>query len=316
MGWIFEWIAGWFWILFFGMTGWMDNVRISVWIWAAMQRSAWLETTSTHRRRFHKGGESFFFELLACFPFYVAPSVFLREGESIFEFSRWMRFATHPRGRSSRRLCRTSIARSLAPSCEPTVGEFMWSHRVIAAIREFMWSHQATVWAIYMGNHMSLGNPGGCSGPVRVNLCSCFAEPYLHHEEAICVKPNPPKLLPINHCCHKNAFLFSLLQKFPPIFVNNKSAKDMHCKEYIMGFSNKNSWNRNMRLDTGNSLFAILCWRVAGEPMLFARGSSSWAFVRPIAEYRWGRARIPALLLKTISTMADKCNPTLVSFWR
>ena len=37
-----------------------------------------------------------------------------------------------------------------------------------------------------------------------------------------------------------------------------------------------------------NCLFAILCWQVAGEPMLFARGSSSWAFVRPIAEYRWG----------------------------
>ena len=177
--------------------------------------------------------------------------------------------------------------------------------------------YEQSIWAIHQ---KILGNPGGCSGPVRVNLCSCFAEPHLHHEEAICVKPNPPKLLPINHCCHKNAFLFSLLQKFPPIFVNNKSAKDMHCKEYIMGFSNKNSWNRNMRLDTGcffrNSLFAILCWQVAREPMLFARGSSSWAFVRPIAEYRWGGACVPALLLKTISTMADKCNPTLFSFWR
>ena len=176
------------------MTGWMDNVRISVWIWAAMQRSAWLATTSPHRRRFHKGGESFFFKLLACFPFYVAPSVFLREGESIFEFSRWMRFATHPRGRSSRRLCRTSIARSLAPSCEPTVGEFMWSHRVIAAIREFMWSHQATVWAIYMGNPPE--NPGQSWRLLRTSSCQpllmlCWT--HLHHEEAICVKPNPPK---------------------------------------------------------------------------------------------------------------------------
>ena len=200
----------------------------------------------------------------------------------------------------------------LENSCEAT--EWLpQSENLCEATRQ---PYEQSIWAIHQ---KILGNPGGCSGPVRVNLCSCFAEPYLHHEEAICVKPNPSKLLPINHCCHNMLFFSHCFKSFHQFLSITNLQKTCIARNILWGFQIKTVeteiWGWTL-VGFRNCLFAILCWQVAGEPMLFARGSSSWAFVRPIAEYRWGRASVPALLLKTISTMADKCNPTLFSFWR
>ena len=58
----------------------------------------------------------------------------------------------------------------LENSCEAT--EWLpQSENLCEATRQ---PYEQSIWAIHQ---KILGNPGGCSGPVRVNLCSCFAEP-------------------------------------------------------------------------------------------------------------------------------------------
>ena len=100
---------------------------------------------------------------------------------SIFEFSRWMRFATHQRGRSSRRLFRTSTAPFLAPSCEATKW-LLESGNSCEAIRQPYIHEPRQSWRLLRTGSL----PARLCEPVLIMLYWT----RLHHE-AICVKPKP-----------------------------------------------------------------------------------------------------------------------------